>query len=470
MAGFDSSGNFTRLYSWMADATAGTKIRADRHDDEDNGFANGLSQCILKTGVSVIAADIPWNARKITNLGNGIDPGDAVNLSQLNSLKTFSTGLILNGTDANGKLTFGGAGAYAGLAWSPTSDLFFGVEHTGPQWVWNDKADNSGNDIMTLTKGGALVVGNPTGRPALTLTSLKKPSTTNDAGILYFNGYDSGSTLTTFAYMHGTFNDLTAGSEDASLNFALIKAGAMYGALTLTSTTMTTPGDASVGGNLTVSGTVIGGAGGNLYLRPNGVGSGTWQAHFDGATGGLNGINFNPAANATLGVYANHRCKNGVSIAGGSYGSNWFNMLWDGTKMILFVDNTNLGQIGASSDYRIKKDVADLPSTWDRVKALRPISYTQAEFTPPMSEETANAQSDAPETSEVKPPIFAADDIERWGFIAHELQDTLLGTAASGHKDMEDGVQGLNWGPIVAALTKALQEAMARIEALENRP
>jgi hypothetical protein len=32
---------------------------------------------------------------------------------------------------------------------------------------------------------------------------------------------------------------------------------------------------------------------------------------------------------------------------------------------------------------------------------------------------------------------------------------------------MLDGVQGLNWAPIVAALTRALQEAMERIEALE---
>jgi hypothetical protein len=137
--------------------------------------------------------------------------------------------------------------------------------------------------------------------------------------------------------------------------------------------------------------------------------------------------------------------------------------------MVLFVDNTNLGTINTTSDYRIKKDVVELPSTWDRVKALRPISYTQAEFTPPMSAETEAALPDTPESKPVAGPLFAEDSFERWGFIAHETQETLLMAAASGHKDMEDGVQGLNWGPILAATVKALQEAMARIEALEAR-
>jgi hypothetical protein len=217
---------------------------------------------------------------------------------------------------------------------------------------------------------------------------------------------------------------------------------------------------------------------GVVYLRPNGVGSGTGQAYVDSAGhfivanyvsgtsfegGHLNSVGLSTSIN----VNGNVRCKNGISVAGGGYGGNWFNMLWNSAAMVLFVDNTNLGTINTTSDYRIKKDVAELPSTWEQVKALRPISYTQAEFTPPMSEETEAALPD--NTKPATEPMFRDDNIERWGFIAHETQETLLQTTASGHKDMEDGVQGLNWAPIVAALTKALQEAMARIEALEAR-
>jgi hypothetical protein len=65
--------------------------------------------------------------------------------------------------------------------------------------------------------------------------------------------------------------------------------------------------------------------------------------------------------------------------------------------------------------------------------------------------------------------MFANDDTERWGFIAHELQEALTPSAATGVKDSPDTVQSPNPFTLIAALTKALQEAMARIEALEAR-
>jgi len=52
--------------------------------------------------------------------------------------------------------------------------------------------------------------------------------------------------------------------------------------------------------------------------------------------------------------------------------------------------------------------------------------------------------------------------------IAHELQDTLVPTAANGRKDQENVVQSPNPMTVIAALTKALQEAMERIEVLES--
>jgi len=64
--------------------------------------------------------------------------------------------------------------------------------------------------------------------------------------------------------------------------------------------------------------------------------------------------------------------------------------------------------------------------------------------------------------------LFEADDIERWGFLAHELQETLVPSAASCEKDAEDAIQSPNPWTVIAALTSALQEAMSRIEALES--
>ena len=183
------------------------------------------------------------------------------------------------------------------------------------------------------------------------------------------------------------------------------------------------------------------------------------------------------------GVFATgHGMRAGVSGAGaGGLGGQYFNIQYDASALSkLWVDNSNVGTFAFTSDYRIKKDVIDLPGMWDTVKALRPIKYTQAQFSPPshvkyVAEQALAARKEAEENPEAKPrevntgPLFVADDIERWGFIAHELQATLTPSAASGEKDSPDTIQSPNPFTVIAALTKALQEAMVRIEALEAR-
>jgi hypothetical protein len=179
----------------------------------------------------------------------------------------------------------------------------------------------------------------------------------------------------------------------------------------------------------------------NDNLRFNNVGStGEFQIFFNGR------------AYSTYG----YATKAGTSAAVGGYA---FNFQYVGGLTHLWIDATDFGTLTLSSDYRIKKDIEDLPSTWDTVKNLRPISYTQAEFTPPSQREMSK---------EAQTPFIHADDIERWGFIAHELQEDLLPSAANGDKDAADTIQSINLAPVVAALTKALQEAMTRIEALEG--
>jgi hypothetical protein len=74
---FDGAGTFLRLYSWVVDATNSVKIRADRHDAEDNNFAAGLSNCITKDGQTSITQNIPFNSRRIVSLADPIDPQDA---------------------------------------------------------------------------------------------------------------------------------------------------------------------------------------------------------------------------------------------------------------------------------------------------------------------------------------------------------------------------------------------------------
>ena len=66
---FNGSGVFVRLYNWVNDAAANIKIRADRMDNEMDGFATGLSSCITKDGQTTITANLPeWKWQKQRDL------------------------------------------------------------------------------------------------------------------------------------------------------------------------------------------------------------------------------------------------------------------------------------------------------------------------------------------------------------------------------------------------------------------
>jgi hypothetical protein len=193
----------------------------------------------------------------------------------------------------------------------------------------------------------------------------------------------------------------------------------------------------------------------------------------------LNGgeANFGVSVTSVIG----YQTRNGMN---GAVTSGVFNISYPGsggTGIDMWINTTNFGHLSFTSDYRIKKDVIDLPGMWDTVKALRPIKFTQAEFSPPshvkhIAEETLKARKEAEENPEAAPryidtsPMFESNEIEQWGFIAHELQETLTPSAASGVKDAPAEIQAPNPFTLIAALTKALQEAMARIEALEAAP
>ena len=97
-----------------------------------------------------------------------------------------------------------------------------------------------------------------------------------------------------------------------------------------------------------------------------------------------------------------------------------------------------------SSDYRLKTDVQPMTGASDRVQALQPVNFE-----------------------------WLADGSRTDGFLAHELQ-AVVPEAATGTKDAvdEDGnpeYQGIDQSKLVPLLTAALQEALARIEALEAK-
>lgn len=87
---FDSEGIFSRLHNWEDDRVNDIDIVTDHMDEEDNNFADGLSQCFLKNGTSKMEGNINAGNFKIMNLTDGTLPNDAVNRGQLDDVSRFA--------------------------------------------------------------------------------------------------------------------------------------------------------------------------------------------------------------------------------------------------------------------------------------------------------------------------------------------------------------------------------------------
>jgi hypothetical protein len=137
------------------------------------------------------------------------------------------------------------------------------------------------------------------------------------------------------------------------------------------------------------------------------------------------------------GAYVGHAGRGGA--AGGG-----FNHYWTGSAAQLWVDSTNIGNISVTSDYRFKENIEAALPALDQVLAWRPITYTGKKWN-----------------------VFEAVERRRHSFLAHEMQD-VSPDCVLGEKD-GDQPQSLDVIPIIARLTKAIQELSAKVEALEAR-
>lgn len=513
--GFDASGVYSRWYSWQDDAANGIKIEAVRHDREDDEFANALSICITKDGRTQPTENLPMNGKKIYNLGTPDQPGDAANKKYVDELPGWPVSKNIEGTNLNGRLNFTGSSGVNGITWTG-ADLSWvarmgEASKTSHRLVMNNTVapptTGTAGDVFIIddegqiesTKGTltqnlswdgtqwrTIVVGIGTqvtyGGGAFNLASNDVASTVdpyksvtlrkfldavNSGGSALLRLYKSASGKSAYIQSFtGTearwimyFGDSTAegssgynGSNFRLLGYDNTGANARdYMHIARDTQRATFYGDVYCNSSFVATTTtcILGAkSGGAIYFRPNGETSTVEQAYIDsvGDFRVSNDIYAGNAGTSSYGVYAGAGIKEKAGRDGG-YGTDWINILYVGSgDTRVYAGPTHVGTVPSPCDYRLKKDVQPLESTWDKVKALKPVSYTYKD----QGEKT--------------------DRREQWGFLAHQLQEDLLPSAASGKKDMKDGMQTPNPWALIAALTAALQEAMSRIEALEAKP
>ena len=157
-------------------------------------------------------------------------------------------------------------------------------------------------------------------------------------------------------------------------------------------------------------------------------------------------VTAHPAATMNLGSDAS---STGMVITDQVVGSssrdliNFATGTFPGTGYASVSTNGTTITYGTGSDYRLKTNVTPLTDSTAKVKALKPCSYNWV----------------------------SAPTLENQGFLAHELAQ-VVPQAVVGEKDAlyPDGsmkTQQVDLSYVVPLLTAALQEALARIEALE---
>jgi hypothetical protein len=509
---FDSNGTFNRVIpgGWKADAAANIKIRADRHDDEDDGFATGLSTCITKDGRTQPTANIPLNNKKLVNVGEPTNPSDAATKNYVDNFKSFTTGANISGAGPiNGFINFTSPTGINGIGWTTADMSWVGkleeALKTSKRLTVNDKKDGTGLDVTIVDETGRI---NNTGWLTSNLsydgTAWRTIALGTGTALSYAAGsfgVSSNDTATTVDYQSATLRSFfTVANADGNMTASLykkeVKKAVDLNAYTGTSlrwkmslgdatdetatragsdfviTGYANAGDAPVRElkifrdthEVCVAGPITGptamiiapavpeprpvtpvALNGSIILRPDGVGfplSGT----IINSVGSLQVCQASNGA-VTGGTYAGAGVMSRTGSSG-NYGTVWANMYYSSPDMRVYANASYLGDIywQVACDYRIKKNAKPLPSMWEGIKALKPISYGIKAFR-----------------------HIEEDDKVHWGFTAHEMQEALGEIAATGVKDDPDTIQKPDQWLLITALTKALQEAMLRIEALEAR-
>ena len=180
-------------------------------------------------------------------------------------------------------------------------------------------------------------------------------------------------------------------------------------------------------------------SGGRLRVGTTSDPNSSWNAFFQNQSSQPAAVTYGAGASASgLAVLVDNTSSNLIGLYYGnpSSFSNVGSISTNGS-------NTSYN---TSSDYRLKENVEPYTNAITRLKQLQPKTFTW-----------------------IANPALGRSE----GFIAHELQ-AVLPEAVSGEKDAvyEDGSikpQGIDSSFLVPMLTAALQEAVAKIEALEAR-
>jgi hypothetical protein len=411
----------------------------------------------------------------------------AHNATSSNEQFSFNIG---GGTD---KLVITGAGNVGIGTTSPAQLLHLNSPSANAtQWIAAGTGYTSNLSLLANGSGGGLVLS------SLTDSSASVTNTLNAALTLGTNNAERARIDSAGKLLVGTSTSVTNGQGDASLqittnssnyyaaDFGHFSNDAFTGAVYFKKTRSTTAGGfASVAANDVLGDIRFAGADGATYIRAAAIecrvdgtpgandmpGRLVFSTTADGAStptermritnSGAILLGCTTAPNPGAASTANGWAVNGTNTAAYVTAKNdngpvgYFRRDGtDGSVFVFYKGNATVGNISVtasatayntSSDYRLKENVVPLTGAVDRVNQLQVRRFN-----------------------------FIADpDTTVDGFIAHEAQAVVPEAVTGTHDEVDDEgnpvYQGIDQSKLVPLLTAALQEALGRIETLEQR-
>lgn len=198
---------------WQQAAVAVETILSADHDTHDQDMANMVGDCINRNGANTVTADISWGSFKLTNLGDGVNPNDAVNKNQMDTADAALQAAI-DGLEAD--------------------KLSAVVEDTSPQL--GGHFDVNGFNIVSVGNGDIILAPDGTGKIALdavggevVIQSIRYPKTPGtDGQVLVTNGVDAADwediaePEVPLLAAHVTFNGNTGAILGTALNVSSV--------------------------------------------------------------------------------------------------------------------------------------------------------------------------------------------------------------------------------------------------------
>lgn len=149
--GWNGSGTFNRLHSWIADAAAGLDISSVRTDADTNDIASaGFGNCLTRDGQGQATANLPMAGFRHTGVGNGVAVSDYAALGQAQDG-------LLNWTTAGGTVDVITA-TYTPAITALTDGLLLSFRATGANLTTTPTFSPNGLTAKTITRNGIALV------------------------------------------------------------------------------------------------------------------------------------------------------------------------------------------------------------------------------------------------------------------------------------------------------------------------